>query len=540
MSKDHIIPFNKPPFFPNEFENAMRNAINSGKYSGDGINSKQCYEFFQEKYGYERSLLTPSCTAALEMAALLLELGPGDEVIVPSYTFVSSANAFALRGVNIIFADSEKQHESPNVSVADILKKVTSKTKAIVVVHYAGVAVDVQRIIRETNGSIPIVEDCAHALGSIDPKTGDFVGKSGCLSTFSFHETKNVAIGEGGLLVVNDERLWMKAQIIREKGTNRTEFKQRNLAFYTWVGLGSSYLMSDIDAAMLWAALQNVDKIQSRRLAIWDAYDRNLTLNSIFSKPHRESQRANAHMYYIRFEKPEMVDVFCKAMKEEGVNVSKHYVPLHESPFSLQNQTDGQKDFQCPQASGWSKSLVRMPLFHELNDEMLQRVIGAVNAFTYKHGMLLVNAIEEYWDAIRLIRNKHGNGFSNSEEISKEVHWDFMRKNHMNYRVATEHGKCVGFIGHVQKDFRLGASKKSNGVGKFLTQMWLHEFGRKFDVMSLRSNFNTLFFARKKFGYAPSKESWDAGDDPVRLVRMSENECYDVIGIQMKKMRSKL
>lgn len=211
------IPFNKPPFFQDTFTAAVHAAVSYGKFSGDGINTKKCTEFFKNRYGYDRSLLTPSCTASLEMAALILELGPGDEVIVPSFTFVTSANAFALRGVNLVFADSEM--DQPNVSVSDIMKKVTDKTKAIVVVHYAGVPVDVHSILEQTNHSIPIVEDCAHAIDSVDPKTGDYVGKAGCLSTFSFHETKNIGIGEGGLLVVNDKKLWRKAQIAREKGT---------------------------------------------------------------------------------------------------------------------------------------------------------------------------------------------------------------------------------------------------------------------------------------------------------------------------------
>ena len=380
MTSDNIIPFNKCPFFGEEFAAAIQAASHSRHFSGDGINSNKCYDFLSKQYGYERSLLTPSCTAALEMAALLLDLGPGDEVIVPSYTFVTSANAFALRGVTLVFADSET--DSPNASVCDILKKVTEKTKAIVVVHYAGIPIDVGRIIQATNNLIPIVEDCAHAIHDKDPKTGDYIGKLGSVSTFSFHQTKNVGIGEGGLLVVNDKKLWSKAQVIREKGTNRTEFKQGNIPFYTWVGLGSSYLMSDVDAAMLWSALQHVDQIQSRRLAIWDKYSKNISYNPIFTKPMNR-HRGNAHMYFMKFDSPDYLDEFCRTMGKLKIGVAKHYVPLHSAPF-ITNQTSSYSDEHgsCLEAIRWSQTLVRLPLYFDLLDEEQDRVINSVNSFT--------------------------------------------------------------------------------------------------------------------------------------------------------------
>mmetsp|Transcript_1662 Transcript_1662/g.3038 ORF Transcript_1662/g.3038 Transcript_1662/m.3038 type:complete len:299 (+) Transcript_1662:1040-1936(+) len=284
-----VIPFNKPVFFRQTFLSALDDACSTSscsfnnvldkkkkeatecsscyitstittegrsdditvmQLSGDGEQSHKCTNFFREKYGYERSLLTPSCTAALEMAALLLDIQPGDEVIVPSFTFVTTASSFALRGAKIVFADSED--ETPNVSVSDILNKISARTKAIVIVHYAGISVDVPLILRETLHSIPVVEDCAHALDAFDKNSGDFLGKAGCLATFSFHETKNVGIGEGGLLVVNDHRLWSKARSIREKGTNLIDFKEGKVPFYTWTRLGSSYLMSEVNAAVLW------------------------------------------------------------------------------------------------------------------------------------------------------------------------------------------------------------------------------------------------------------------------------------------------
>jgi dTDP-4-amino-4,6-dideoxygalactose transaminase len=222
------VPFNKPHVFPEGLA-AIQDSCANGKLSGDGLHTKRCSQWFNDKFGYSRCLLTPSCTAALEMAALLLDLGRGDEVICPSYTFVSTANAFALRGCKIVFADSESA--TPNVSVEDILAKVTPRTKAICVVHYAGIAVDVQKIKDATHHKIPIVEDCAHAIGSIDPVTNQVVGKNCDFAAFSFHETKNICIGEGGLLVINDESKWKQAQIIREKGTNRIYSPRWTLAF---------------------------------------------------------------------------------------------------------------------------------------------------------------------------------------------------------------------------------------------------------------------------------------------------------------------
>ena len=528
------IPFNRPPFFQDSFTRAIKNASDAGKFSGDGINTKDCTDFLKLKYGYDRSLLTPSCTAALEMSALILDLGPGDEVIVPSFTFVTSANAFALRGVTIVFADCEKG--SPNVSVSDILNKVTKKTKAIVVVHYAGIPVDVQRILKETNSTIPVVEDCAHAIGSIDPKTGDFIGKSGCLSTFSFHETKNIGIGEGGLLVVNDEKLWTKAQVIREKGTNRTEFQKGNVSFYTWVGLGSSYLMSDIDAAMLWSALQHIDSIQERRLGIWDAYHREIIPNSLFKRT-KENLRANAHMYYLEFKDPIMREEFCKVMKDAGIVVAKHYVSLHTSPFA-RNAATYDRQVSCPQADKWTKTLVRLPLFYDLTADKVKQVISAVNTFATNNGTLLCPASENHWEDIRQIRNNNAKSFRNTHEIGKEEHWDFMRKHHHNYRVATQNGKCVGFIGQVVKDIRLVTSKKGTGVSYFLADMWLEELGDKWDVWCLRTNKRLIGFARR-YGFFPVKKIWEAGDNPIKLERPSEEgtELMDVLG---SSLRSKL
>ena len=511
------IPFNKPPFFQEAFTKAVQAATTYGKFSGDGLCTKYCVDFFKERYGYDRSLLTPSCTASLEMAALILDLGPDDEVIVPSFTFVTSANAFALRGVKLVFADSEK--DQPNVSVDDILNRVTDKTKAIVVVHYAGVPVDVKRIKEELNDSIPIVEDCAHAIDTKDPLVDDFIGKQGCMATFSFHETKNVGIGEGGLLVVNDPELWRKAQIVREKGTNRTDFSAGRVAFYTWVDLGSSYLMSDIDAAMLWSALQHVDRIQKARLAVWDAYDQDIICppNCVFKKPSR-ALRANAHMYFLEFHDTEIRSEFCKAMKEQNILVATHYVPLDSSPFVVERRSQGllPEGEPCVEAEKWSKGLVRLPLFADLSAQEVKRVLSAINEFAEnKANIRLVAADEEHWESIRVLRNQNSDCFTQTSEVTKEEHWNFMRKHSSTHRVAVQGDDVIGFIGHVEKDARLATSAKGKGVAKFMWQSFEKEVG-DLDVKVLLNNQRSLAFFRK-LGYVPNEEALKEGQNPVIL-----------------------
>ena len=374
---DIHIPFNKPCIFP-ECMKAVQNAFDAGKVSGDGLNTQLCTEFFAARFGYSKTLFTPSCTAALEMAALILDVGPGDEVICPSFTFVSSGNAFALRGATLVFADSEK--ETPNMDVDYVLGKITCKTKAIVVVHYAGVPVNLTRL-RETG--IPIVEDCAHAIGSIDPVTNDFVGKTGCLATFSYHETKNIGIGEGGTLVVNDSNLWERARICREKGTNRTAFREGREAFYTWLTLGSSYLMSDVDAGVLWGCLQHYSEIQAKRLSVWDFYDENLWPSSLFKKPSKKRSKANAHMYYLQFYDGDTRQNFEKFMKGRGILVASHYKALDGSPFiQAKNKEPSFSQEMCTNAENWSNTLARLPLYFELSIGQLEIVAEAVNSFT--------------------------------------------------------------------------------------------------------------------------------------------------------------
>ena len=367
-----VIPFNKPCLFP-ECGDYIQKAFDQGKLSGDGLNSHMCTKWFAERFGYNRALLTPSCTAALEMAALLLGLGPGDEVLVPSFTFVSSANAFALRGASLVFVDSGETH--PNMNVDDLLRKITERTKAIVVVHYAGAPVDVTRLV---STGIPVVEDCAHAIGTFDTFTNDYIGKSSFVSTFSFHETKNIGIGEGGMIVVNDHAAWEKAQIIREKGTNRTAFRENRADFYTWYTLGSSYLLSDVDAGVLLGCLEHFDDIQRRPQGIWSQYNSRINESELFIKP-RPEDRFNAHMYYLRFHESSNLDQFTTYMKTKGILVATHYKPLDQSPFIT--AMSKQATPSCNNSERWSNSLVRLPLFYILSNMNLEKVVAAVNSF---------------------------------------------------------------------------------------------------------------------------------------------------------------
>jgi len=504
------IPFNRPPFFREDFDAAITDASTYGQFSGDGINTRKCVEMLDSAFGYARSLLTPSCTAALEMAALILDVGPEDEVVVPSFTFVTSASAFALRGARLVFADSEST--CPNVDVHDIVARVTPRTRAIVVVHYAGVAVDVARLLELTGGSVPVVEDCAHSITSTDPRTGDYLGKAGCMSCFSFHETKNVPIGEGGLLVVNDERMWRRAQIVREKGTNRTDFKAGRASFYTWVDLGSSYLMSEVDAAILRSALKNVDALQRRRLEVWDAYDARIDASSPdapFVKPDR-SQRANAHMYYLTFHDTNVRTHFCSHMKGKKIVVATHYMPLDSSPF-VRERSDGNAP-PCEQAARWSARLVRLPLFFGLSDDQLDRVVRAVHDFA---PISLHPADERYWEDIRRIRNDNRECFTQTAVIPREDHWNFMGRHAGTYRVAIRRGEVLGFIGHVKRDARLATNAKGDGVARFMWDAFVEEVG-ELDVQVLPNNPRSIGFFRK-LGYVPTAEL--SGSEPVPLAR---------------------
>ena len=293
------IPFNKP-YFTGKETDYIKEAVALGKISGNGCFTQKCHHFFEERYGFRKCLLTTSCTDALEMAALLCDIKPGDEVIVPSYTFVSSALAFVRAGAKIVFADSQKSHPNINVNVLEPL--ITSKTKAVVPVHYAGVACDMNEMMSLAKDyNLIVVEDAAQA---IDSYYGNHpLGSIGHLATFSFHETKNIISGEGGMLVVNDERLIRRAEIIWEKGTNRAEFFRGEVNKYNWVDIGSSFLPSEITSAFLYAQLEHLDDIQSKRIELWNYYYNKL-------KPLEDAQLCqlpiipdyasnNAHIFYL-------------------------------------------------------------------------------------------------------------------------------------------------------------------------------------------------------------------------------------------------
>lgn len=370
---NHIdkIPFNKPYLTGRETE-YIRQAVSMGKISGNGTFTKKCQHFFEERYGFNKCLMTTSCTVALEMAAILLDVQPGDEVIVPSYTFVSTANAFVLRGAKIVFADSYPDH--PNVDPRGIEDLISPRTKAIVVVHYAGMACDMDAIMEIANRHhVKVVEDAAHAIEST--YKGKPLGGIGHLGTFSFHETKNIISGEGGMLVINDPSFEERAEIVWEKGTDRAAFFRGDVNYYSWKDIGSSFLPSEIVSAFLYAQLEQIDAIQSKRHHIWDLYEQSLNEYSVFNTPVIPSgSSGNAHMFYLTFNAPDQRDDFMTFLNEHGVNAVSHYRALHQSTF-YRDKHDGR---ELPQSCAFADKLVRLPLFFELEDQDIQRVVKTI------------------------------------------------------------------------------------------------------------------------------------------------------------------
>lgn len=372
-----MIPFNKPYLHGKELVNIAQ-AVATGKISGDGTFTKKCHKFFEQRYGFKKALLTTSCTDALEMAAILLDIKIGDEVIAPSYTFVSTVNAFALRGANIVFADSYPYH--PNIDPAQIARLITPKTKAIVVVHYAGVACDMDAIMAiSKQHNIPVVEDAAQAIDGY--YKGKPLGSIGTFGTFSFHETKNIIAGEGGLLTINDEQYIHRAEIIREKGTNRTSFFRGEVAKYGWVDIGSSFLPSDIIAAYLYAQLENIDAIQARRKAIWQHYYDKLSdvlANTGIGLPIvADYSTNNAHMFYLVCSSLEQRTSLIQHLKDNGVHAVFHYLSLHTSEF-YQDKHVGNA---LPNSDFFTDTLVRLPLYYELTDEQVDFICEKINQF---------------------------------------------------------------------------------------------------------------------------------------------------------------
>lgn len=372
-----MIPFNKPYLHGRELV-YIAQAVATGKISGDGAFTKKCHDFFEQRYGFKKVLMTTSCTDALEMAAILLDIQPGDEVIAPSYTFVSTVNAFVLRGASIVFADSYSEH--PNIDPEQISKLITPKTKAIIVVHYAGVACDMDAIMAiGKQHNIPVVEDAAQAIDGY--YKGKPLGSIGTFGTFSFHETKNIIAGEGGLLAINDEQYIHRAEIIREKGTNRSSFFRGEVAKYGWVDIGSSFLPSDIIAAYLYAQLENIDVIQARRKAIWQCYHDKLSIalaNTGITLPIvADYSTNNAHMFYLVCTNFEQRTALIKYLKDKGVHAVFHYLSLHTSEFYQDKHTGN----SLPNSDYFTDTLVRLPLYYELTDELVEHICAQIKQF---------------------------------------------------------------------------------------------------------------------------------------------------------------
>lgn len=378
---EQIIPFNKPHLTGKEVY-YMYDAVDTGKLSGNGKYTRLCHNYFKEKYGFGKCLLTTSCTDALEMAALLLDIKEGDEVILPSYTFVSTANAFVLRGAKLVFVDSRTDH--PGMDEDRIEELISSRTKAIVPVHYAGVACEMDKIMTlAAKYGLFVVEDAAQAIDSYyTGKDGikKALGSIGHMAAFSFHETKNIISGEGGMLVINDSQFMDRAEILWEKGTNRSAFFRGEVDKYGWVDVGSSFLPSEIIAAFLYAQIENLEDIQKERLRHWNCYCEGLKKwegQSGVRLPHIPSYATNnAHMFYIICDTGKQRDTFIKNLKENCIHAVFHYLSLHSSQFYKERH--GSRDLF--QADFYSETLVRLPLFYQLSEDKIDRVIRAVTS----------------------------------------------------------------------------------------------------------------------------------------------------------------
>lgn len=372
-----MIPFNKP-YLTGKETLYIEDAVKSGKISGNGKYTVMCQTFFEEKYSFKKALLTTSCTDALEMAAILANIVAGDEVIVPSYTFVSSALPFVRQQARIVFADSYSNN--PNIDADKIEVLITNKTKAIVVVHYAGIACDMEKImdIAERHNLI-VIEDAAQAIDSyyvFKDGTKKALGSIGHLGAFSFHETKNIISGEGGMLTINDESLIGRAEIIWEKGTNRSSFFRGEINKYGWVDTGSSFLPSEIISAFLWAQLENIEKIQQKRLEIWNRYHVAFESNENIILPFIPDYATNnAHMFFIVCKNLSVRTQLIAKLKENDILAVFHYLSLHKSEYYTPHH-DGR---EIPNSDKFEECLLRLPLFYEINQQDQQRVIDIVN-----------------------------------------------------------------------------------------------------------------------------------------------------------------
>ncbi|MGV8915082.1 MAG: dTDP-4-amino-4,6-dideoxygalactose transaminase [Kaistella sp.] len=376
-----MIPFNKP-YLTGKEAHYLYDAVYTGKLSGNGKYTQLCQKFFKETYGFGKCLLTTSCTDALEMAAILINIEPGDEVIMPSYTFVSTANAFVLRGAKIIFADSRKDH--PGIDESSIEALITDKTKAIVPVHYAGVACDMDIIMDlAAKYNLFVVEDAAQAIDSYYTDRNGVkkaLGSIGHLAAFSFHETKNIISGEGGMLAINDMQFADRAEIIWEKGTNRSAFFRGEVDKYGWVDMGSSFLPSELISSFLWAQLENIEKIQTKRKQHWEQYYNGLkdwaAANDVMMPFVPSFATGNGHMFYLVCKNPQQRKELIKKLKDNDILAVFHYLSLHKSPF-YKEKYDGRN---LPQSDYYSDCLIRLPLFFDLNEKQLKLIISTITA----------------------------------------------------------------------------------------------------------------------------------------------------------------
>ena len=373
------IPFNRPFVSGKEFE-FIQQAIASWKLSGDGAFTQKCHALLESELGIHKALLTTSCTHALEMAALLLDIKPGDEVVIPSFTFVSMVNAFVLRGARPVFIDIRP--DTLNLDETKLESLITSRTRAVVVVHYAGVACDMDPILQVAGRhAIPVVEDNAHGL--FGKYKGRYLGTLGCLATQSFHETKNFSCGEGGALLINDPQYVERAEIIREKGTDRSRFFRGQVDKYTWMDVGSSYLPSEILAAFLYAQLEARDNIQARRRQIWEYYDDHLrewAADFGIQLPFVPSDcEQSFHMYYLLLPTAEKRQRLIRHLDAADINSVFHYQPLH---LSSMGRKFGGKEGQCPVSEDMSDRLLRLPFYTRLSESDQSRVVSALKDFT--------------------------------------------------------------------------------------------------------------------------------------------------------------
>ncbi len=371
------IPFNRP-YFTGEEINTMIKAAMAGQISGNGEYTKKCHKLFEKKFGFGKVFLTNSCTDALEMSAVLCNFQPGDEVIIPSYTFVSTASSFALHGAKVVFADSRP--DNPNIDETKIEDLITDKTKAIVVVHYNGIACEMDAImsIAKKYGLL-VIEDAAHSIDSYYKKKA--LGSIGDFSSFSFHETKNIITGEGGLLAVNNKNYIKRAEVIWEKGTNRAAFKRGEVKKYEWVDVGASYLPSEIMAATLHAQMSQLKSIQNRRREIWHSYYeklKDLEKEGFIQLPVLPAYATvNGSMFYFTCRSVDERDKLLKYLNKNKVHAVFHYLPLHTSPYYI-DKHDGRS---LPNVDRYANSIIRLPFYFELSEEDIKMVVERIEKF---------------------------------------------------------------------------------------------------------------------------------------------------------------